>query len=150
MLFRSLSAARSVLQYAREEAKNGQAGGLAWYDQKVSGDKVLRFLKDKRDLNIHHRPLKPAKHVLLRSAGRIYFTGSLGIEIHRSDGSAEIREDHDEPTPLKSDAEESWRETRWYFHDWPGSDDVVSLCSQYLAALTQFVDEGIRMAMISG
>lgn len=39
-----LSAARSVLQYALEEAKT-KPGGRAWYDQTVAGSPVIRFFK---------------------------------------------------------------------------------------------------------
>ena len=52
-----LSAARSVLLYACDEAKGN--GKQAWYDAWVSRDESLRFLRDERDENIHRRPVAP-------------------------------------------------------------------------------------------
>ena len=51
-----LGAARSVLQYALEEAK-GKAGGKRWYDQMVAQEPILTYFKDKRDANIHSAPV---------------------------------------------------------------------------------------------
>jgi len=48
-----LSASRSVLQFALEEAKI-KAGGQAWYDQIMQANTVLLgFMRDRRDENIH-------------------------------------------------------------------------------------------------
>jgi hypothetical protein len=46
-----LSAARSVVQYAGEEAGR-QAGGQAWYDGYMATSKVLKFFKDRHDVNV--------------------------------------------------------------------------------------------------
>jgi hypothetical protein len=50
-----LSASRSVLQYALEEAR--RHGKQPWYDCAVSGDAAISFLKDQRDLSVHARPV---------------------------------------------------------------------------------------------
>jgi hypothetical protein len=50
-----LGATRSVLQYARKEAK-GKPGGPGWYDRAVKAERLLAFFKDKRDTNIHTTP----------------------------------------------------------------------------------------------
>ena len=52
-----LSAGRSVLQYACEEAK--RAGQQQWYQQAVVSDPCIPFLKEERDANIHDRPVAP-------------------------------------------------------------------------------------------
>jgi hypothetical protein len=59
-----LTAARSVLQYAREEAMT-KAGGQQWYDNAVVRDPVVKFLKDHRDINVHERPLPMRTHTTI-------------------------------------------------------------------------------------
>jgi hypothetical protein len=49
-----LSAARSVLQYACEEAR--ARGAQPWYQQAVESNECIRVLKDERDSNIHSKP----------------------------------------------------------------------------------------------
>lgn len=51
-----LSAARSVLQYALEEARR-KPGGQAWYDGHMAASPILTFFKDRRDVNIHVEPV---------------------------------------------------------------------------------------------
>jgi len=50
-----LSAARSVLQYALDEA--AQRGGQNWYEAQIQGSEILRYFRDKRNTNVHKRPL---------------------------------------------------------------------------------------------
>jgi hypothetical protein len=51
-----LNAARSVLQYAREEAKT-KSGGQFWYDSEVKVDPLTGVLTNTRDINTHFRPI---------------------------------------------------------------------------------------------
>jgi DNA-binding winged helix-turn-helix (wHTH) protein len=59
-----LSAARSALQSALEEVRQKQ-GGQSWYDAAVNVDPVVRFLKDRRDINIHERPVPMRTHTTI-------------------------------------------------------------------------------------
>jgi hypothetical protein len=54
-----LGAARSVLQYARKEAK-GKPEVQEWYDQAVKAEPLLAFFRDRRNENTHTRPVNPA------------------------------------------------------------------------------------------
>lgn len=78
-----LSAARSVLQYALEEAKT-KPGGQAWYDGQVSGDSSLRFFKDKRDVNIHVRPLGVMQQVTLTEKVTVHISESFAYRESRT------------------------------------------------------------------
>ena len=60
-----LSAARSALQYALEEAKT-KPGGQAWYDAQVSGKTLVKFFRDKRDISIHRQPVVPTTSASVR------------------------------------------------------------------------------------
>jgi hypothetical protein len=59
-----LTSARTVFQYAREESQ-AINGGQKWYDQIVSFSPIIRFLKDKRDNNIHTEPVDPQSIIAL-------------------------------------------------------------------------------------
>jgi hypothetical protein len=73
-----LSAARSVLQYALEEAKQ-KPNGQRWYEAQVSGNAVLKFFKDKRDLNIHAESVRPSRHIAVAITEHITFSESIRI-----------------------------------------------------------------------
>ncbi|MDQ7839356.1 MAG: hypothetical protein RDU59_12785 [Thermodesulfobacteriota bacterium] len=75
-----LSAARSVLQYALDEAKQ-KPNGQRWYEAQVSGNAVLKFFKDKRDLNIHAEPVRPSRHIAVAITEHITISESIRIEI---------------------------------------------------------------------
>jgi hypothetical protein len=144
-----LSAARSVLQYALEEAKQ-KPNGQRWYDAQVSGNAVLKFFKDKRDLNIHAEPVRPARHIGVALTEHINISDSIRIEIQREGGAKEIREHVEEPpapAPRESSAEVK---IRYVFVDWVGPEDIINLSQKYLAALETFVKAGISAGVISG
>jgi hypothetical protein len=58
-----LTAARSVLQYAFEESKT-KPNGKSWYDPAIQNRPVVKFFKDKRDINIHaSEPVNPSADI---------------------------------------------------------------------------------------
>jgi len=73
-----LSAARSALQYALEEARN-KPGGQAWYEAQVSGNAVVRFFKDKRNISIHRQPVVPTTSVSVRVTQAISLSGTVHL-----------------------------------------------------------------------
>src|SRR5262245_53350076 len=95
-----LSAARSVLQYALEEAKQ-KPNGQRWYEAQVSGAAVLKFFKDKRDVNIHAEPVRPSRHIAVAFTEHMTISDSIRIETQREDGTREIRDDKEEPSVSK-------------------------------------------------
>lgn len=144
-----LSAARSVLQYAFEQAKQ-KPNGQRWYEAQVSGNPVLKFFKDKRDLNIHTEPVRPSRHISVSDTAHVSISESVRIEITRADGTKEIRELKEEPpkpNPIESSTEVN---IRYMLTDWVGPEDAFQLSRQYLIALEAFVAAGIGSGYISG
>jgi hypothetical protein len=85
-----LTAGRSALQYAREEAE-GKRKGLRWYDRHVASSKIIRFLKEKRDLNIHVNPVSPNARLTVHIKDVASFSASLLIATIREDGTIKKR-----------------------------------------------------------
>jgi hypothetical protein len=136
-----LSSARSILQYGNEEAIT-KPSGQAWYDGQVSGNPILKHFKDKRDINIHCEPVETNRQIEVTVTEHVNVSESLRIEIRREDGSVEVREHKDDPTPIKPHSDESTIEIKYYFDDWSGQEDVINLSESYLVALEGFVTDG--------
>lgn len=146
-----LSAARSVFQYALEEAKL-KPNGQRWYEGQVSGNTVLKFFKDKRDLNIHTEPVRPSRHISVSDTVHVGISESIRIEITRADGTKEIRQIEEEPPKTNPPPIESSSEVkiRYILTDWAGPEDAIDLSRQYLEALEAFVQAGVSGGFISG
>jgi hypothetical protein len=131
-----LTAARSALQYAREEAMT-RAGGQQWYDNAVVRDPVVKFLKDHRDINVHERPLPMRTHTIIEvGAAVLTFQSTLAATIiRRATGEQEHRVLKDPvsssappmPVSLQPVADGN-RSYAYEFKDWPGSEDLLTLC----------------------
>ncbi|MCJ7655818.1 MAG: hypothetical protein MUO97_11085 [Dehalococcoidia bacterium] len=145
-----LSAARSVLQYALEEAKN-KKGGQKWYDAHISNRRTLPFFRDQRDINIHTEPVKPGKdyHVTMRST--IHLSSSLSIK-HMDESGKILEERHigNGKLPQEPPKDEATINVRYKFTDWPGDEDVMELSREYLAELKYVVEDGIRCGYLTG
>jgi hypothetical protein len=147
-----LSAARSVLQYGLKEAKT-KKGGQRWCETRIAGSRVLSFFKDKRDFNIHSEPLTPIQHVEETIKSTIHFTGSVSI-IHR-DAKGNILY-QSPPEPPESKAKQIKTEppttakTRYFFSDWNGNQDVMTLSEMYLNELQHVVEDGIKNGFLTG
>lgn len=137
-----LTAARSVLQYAREEAVT-KNHGQQWYDRRVSGDKVLSFFRDKRDVNIHKRPVVANRQISIHCHDVVPISdGPVRLTVFDSDGNVKEEQviESDQPTTLE--AEPTTVTYRYMFADWSGSEDVINLGRKYLDELKNFVMEG--------
>ncbi len=85
-----LSSSRSILQYALEEAKKIK-GGQQWFDDWAKRP-LLAFFRDKRDLNIHVKPILPAANYKVGLAEK---TGSLdSVEPIQRDKNGRIINQH--------------------------------------------------------
>jgi len=144
-----LSAARSVLQYALEEAKQ-KPNGQRWYEAQVSGNAVLKFFKDKRDVNIHAEPVRPSRHIAVAFTEHMTISDSIRIETQREDGTTEIREDKEESSVSKPQESIAEVKIRYVFVDWGGPEGAIDLSHQYLAALENFVKAGLSSGIITG
>ena len=142
-----LSSARSVLQYVYKGVKNNP-DGILWYKAQISGNSVLKFFRDKRDVNIHVEPVKPSKNISMSITDHIGISESIRIEIKRKDGMPEIRKDKGKPP--ETEEIEPQVNIRYMFRDWNGPEDVLELSNKYLISLKKFVKEGINSGIISG
>ena len=122
-----MASARSVLQYACKEAQV-KAGGQKWYGDAVAKP-IIRFFKDKRDISIHDRPVRPARKFTTEAAGHL----SLADE----DDEMIIPYPHSRIV------------AHYEFEDRPG-EEVTDLARQYLIALEGLVEDGIAMGWITG
>jgi hypothetical protein len=144
-----LSAARSVLQYALEEARL-KAGGEAWYVAQVTGNPVLKFFKDRRDANIHVSPAALNREISVTDTFNIGIAESVLVKIKRADGTEESKEVRGEPAAPALSSASSRAQVKFVFVDWSGPDDVQTLSRNYLTQLRAFVVAGVQGRWISG
>lgn len=135
-----LSAARSVLQYAREEATT--RGGQQWYDNHMISSKVLAFFKDKRDISVHTQPVQVNQHISIQLTCIMPPSPSLRIEVFDQTGQL-IDEYSSKPSEPPPAPESPSKVTHGFiFPDWPGNEDVLQLCHLYLNELQRVVEDG--------
>jgi hypothetical protein len=145
-----LSSARSVLQYALEVAKTKQ-GGNQWYGNRISAGYIIKFLKDKRDINIHAEPIQPQAHHKLTITHTLHLSDSLSITVTDKNGNIKSQYHSDEPEPKPKEPETPIvLETRYKFADWSGNEDIPTLCQIYVQELEDVVEDGIRKGFITG
>ncbi len=149
-----LSAARSALQYALEEAKT-KNGGRAWYDAAVAADPVIRFFKDKRDINIHQSPVVPTRRVEVAMSETIHIEDSLSIVVRDRAGNIVQSYSSDEKRPVEATDpnapdDGTTIKTKFLFADWSGPEDVPTLSDRYYRAIDALVQTGIAAGHISG
>lgn len=144
-----LSSARSVLQYALEEAKT-KTNGQQWYDNHIAGSDVLRFFKCKRDINIHTKPVKPARQTNVVLTSTVHISGSLSIRHLDANGNVLYQSPPETPKPEpKTPDTQPAVTTQYKFADWPGSEDVMTLCQMYLDELQRVVEDGVRKGYLT-
>lgn len=144
-----LSAARSVLQYARKEAAP-KAGGKVWYDARMTSSRVLQFFKSERDLNVHAEPVVPQRaievsiqeHVRVSVVERWTLKGPNG-EVVAQGGSAPGA------TPAPAAPAPATVVYRYFFPDWTGHEEVPVLCNLLLNELRDVVAEGRQRGLLT-
>ena len=148
-----LSSTRSVLQYALEEAKS-HTKGQRWYDEHMGKSKILSFFTNERNLDIHTRPVKPAKDVTTFPPPTTSCLSMLAPVIHTDASGDVIEERGSTPETVKSEFKKQDRLgtsiTEYRFIDWQGNEDAITLCQMYLDELKQLVEEGIKVGFLTG
>lgn len=146
-----LSASRSILQYALEEAKQN-SGGPDWYGRSMRSSQIFRFFKDKRDVNIHEEPVPLKVQHNITSNETICISES--IHIKRVDKCGKVLSEYHSPESGKKNSESDTSsvvsKTVYKFDDWSGSEDVLSLSEKYLQELDSFVSDGVAKRYIKG
>lgn len=146
-----LSAARSVMQYALEEAK-AKRKGRKWHDKKMNKSIMLGYFKDKRDFNIHIAPVEPQKSVWVEITEAVHLSESVHIVLKDKNGKVkETRDYHETESKPEQQGESSVRSGSTYkFEDWPGGEDVLTLSAMYVKELERVVEDGISQGFITG
>ena len=145
-----LSSARSVLQYALEEAKT-KTGGQQWYDNHMAGSSVLSFFKDKRDINIHSEPVKPVQHIHVTATATVHLSASVSVTHTDASGNILYQSPPETPKPeLKKSDTPAVVMSRYVFTDWTGGQDVMALSQMYLDELDRVVKDGIHKGFLTG
>jgi hypothetical protein len=137
-----LSAARSCLQYAHKEA-SAKPGGQAWYDGQVAGKPVAKFFKDKRDINIHVKPVKPSAKIAVSLSDHLFVSDSVSFIIQRKDGTIEMPALQPAPPPPPAPTEPAPSvQYQYFFQDWLGHEDVITACELYINEVQAIVSDG--------
>lgn len=139
-----ITAARSVVQYALEECKPNTAS-KQWYDNYVANTDMIRYFKDKRDVNIHEEPVVPnaAENYDATIALTVSGTASVSVVardvagniVTKSTPASEAAEKAiASPTPMPATKEG----VRYFFPDRP-NDDLIVLAENYINELVAFL-----------
>jgi hypothetical protein len=137
-----LSAARSALQYALEEAKT-KPGGQAWYNAQIAGKTLVKYFRDKRDLSIHRQPVVPITSASVTLTASVDASTALHMRVTNAKGEV-VQEvsvsdaQNTPPPPTPPVVTYSYR-----FINWTGPEDVLALCRQYLAEVQCVVSDGV-------
>ena len=142
-----LSAGRSVLQFAREEARS-RPGGQAWYDSQVTDNPIVRFFAERRNWSTHTEPVRPIGEIQMHIEETLHFCDDMTEAVV-------IRYDNPGPSKVQQQA------SRWFawlpnwphpskvtmsgacrFKEWPGTEDLPTLCSLYLVELRKILADG--------
>ena len=144
-----LSSARSVLQYTLKEAKT-KSGGGQWYNNLILTSSVLKFFRDKRDINIHTEPIQPLAHYKSEFTVNIHLSASVSVTVTDKDGNIKQQYSSGEPKPIPKDSETpEVMEIKYKFDDWVGSEDVLTLCKMYIQELENVIKNGVNKGFIT-
>jgi hypothetical protein len=138
MLSAFLNASRSVLLYALKEIKQNPLS-LAWYNSYVPTHPPLGFFKDKRDVNIHEKPIGLNVHVILTAS--IGLSASVTVVHRDKDGNIIGQRTVSDSNPSAQPSRPIPPKVQFFFDDWTGNEDVLALSQMYLSELDKFVQE---------
>jgi hypothetical protein len=144
-----LSSARSILLYALREAET-KPGGKQWYDNCISSSPILKFFRVERDINIHEEPIQPLAHSKIGSTGTIRPLGSISIIARDKDGNIKQQYSSDKSDPIQKESKApEFKETKYRFNKWGGSEDVLTLCRMYVQELKNVIKDGLNKGFIT-
>jgi len=139
-----ITAARSVVQYALEECKTTTAS-KQWYDSYVANTDMIRYFKDKRNVNIHEEPVVPNAARKVEATINLTVSGTVSVKVMARNADGNLVE---KPTPASKVAEEAiaasppkqetTESVRYFFPD-RRNDDLVDLAEDYLNELYAFL-----------
>jgi len=143
-----LSAARSVIFYAKEEAE--RKSRIQWWEDSLSKSDVLKFFGNRRNVNVHRgKPVDPSKHI------HVVISDPVGIfdaasDVHFNNKLIGKKPAPQEPTSPKSSGGTQEHTVLYRFDEWSGPEDVIGLSHRYIEALENFVWDGIAKRILTG
>jgi len=142
-----LSASRSVMQYALEEVQSN--GNQKWYDSYITKSTYVKYFKDKRDINIHKKPLNTKK----RHELSISTTFSVSVEYTVMDKNGNIISQSPELNQIDANSinpQNISYDFNYTFDDWNGHENVIELIEKYLNEIELFINNGVNLKFIAG
>jgi hypothetical protein len=117
----------------------------------MAGNPVLSFLKDKRDINIHFGPVKPAQHINVTAIATVHLSASVSVTHRDASGNILYQSPPEtrKPESKKPDTP-AVVTSRFMFTDWTGSEDVMTLSQMYLDELQRVIKDGIHKGFLTG
>lgn len=109
------------------------------------------FFRDKRDVNIHVRPVKPVPHLIIEAPPLAIGLSISGIVVLPDKNDNVIHQEETktpEPKTEQLDAP-SKVEIKYTFADWKGPEDVLILSKMYLAELRKIIEEGVKNGFLT-
>ena len=142
-----LSSARSVLQYALKEVLT-KDGGKEWYFFQIYKNKIVKYLGNKRNINIHKEPVSFRRGYVIHTSETIYIGDSVSMVVKDRDGNIKS-ESHTKLQPVKSAIDRGLIESKYSFDDWPGSEDIFLICQEYLKELREIIKDGRKRRFLT-
>ena len=128
-----------------------QSGGLQWYNNYITTICILRFFKDKRDINIHTEPIQLQSHAKLEFSETLHLSDSISITHTDEDGNIKQQYSSNKPEQLlKEPQAPAVMQIKYKFNDWVNNDDVLTLCQLYIQELEILIKDGVKKGFITG
>lgn len=149
-----LSASRSILYFIRREVKGTE--NQRWYDDKMRDSEIFRFFTQRRDLTVHEKPVQP--NVNFSAEHRICVRATeVVVALKRVDSNGKVIENYSSSknlppntTNLQQEPKEGKVELTYVFDYYGSEESVINICDRYFEDLELYIEEGIRLAYISG
>ena len=115
----------------------------------MTAKSVVKFFKDNRDVSIHEKPVSPTGIFKLAIAESVYVSESLSVKATAA-GTISATSDHVEWSAASALQESEVSATfGYYFEDWPGTEDVITLCKMYLTEVEAIVTDGLLKSFLT-
>jgi hypothetical protein len=148
-----LNAARSVLQYTREQVEpdpeynpDAKPGAKKWYQKAVEKNAIIKWGQRERDDNVHHSPAMPNAGVKVFPKEIVSNVENVLAYLNRTLVSGRHGDQAREMTGPTTYAKPEYRYTS---SSWPGPEDLLELCARYLRELEALVKDGVSKGYIT-
>jgi hypothetical protein len=143
-----LSAARSVIFYAKEEAKRKRRS--QWWEHSLSKSDVLYFFGTRRNVNVHReQPVDPPRDIHADTS-EIVGVFDVASDVYSNNKLVGKELAPQDQPPLKSTESTQEQTILYRFDEWSGPEDVIKLSHRYIEALENFVQDGIEKNILTG